>query len=233
MNDFRLRRALARALLPPDTAERHEIVARLVGDALDILDVGGVGRQLQLFLPHAVVTSANVEAPADLLVTGSRLPLPDDSFDAVTSLDVLEHLARDARRTHLEELIRVARRRIVVSCPLGTAAHLAAEAELADWYARTTGRRHRFLDEHLTRGLPTESELHELVAGLGLAFEFLFHGDFRYVNHVFRTAALARRGRPRELARYARLRFQPPRHPLTDNSTRYTNRVFLTGVAAA
>jgi SAM-dependent methyltransferase len=233
MKDLRPERALARALLPPDTADRHEIVARLVGDAPNVLDVGGVGRQLQLFLPHAVVTSANVEEPATLLITGSRLPIPDNSFDAVTSLDVLEHLAHDARQTHLEELIRVARRRIVVSCPLGTADHVGAEAELAEWYARTTGRRHRFLDEHLARGLPTEAELRELASRLPFEFDFLFHGDFRYVNHVFRTAVLARRGRPQVLARYVRLRFRPRPHPLTSNSTPYTNRVFLTGAAAA
>jgi hypothetical protein len=222
-------RPLARAVLPSDTAERHAIVARLVGDAREVLDVGGVGRQLQLFLPVARVTSANVEEPADLLLDHNRLPVPDRSFDAVTSIDVLEHLANDARRTHLEELVRVARRRIVVSCPLGTAEHVAAEAELAEWYEQVTGRRHRFLDEHAVLGLPTEPELRGLVAGLPFTFRFAFHGDFRYVNHVFRVATLARRGRPRYLATYARLRFLRRRYPLADEPTDHTNRVFVIG----
>ncbi|MEA2178400.1 MAG: hypothetical protein QOG77_1697, partial [Solirubrobacteraceae bacterium] len=44
-----------RVLSAPDTWERHLIVADLVGDARSVLDIGGLPRQLDGFLPRAKV----------------------------------------------------------------------------------------------------------------------------------------------------------------------------------
>src|SRR4051794_6874493 len=148
---------------PPDTRERHLVAARELGAARTVLDVGGRPGVLTRFLHGAEVTTANVDPPADVLFDGERLPFEGSSFDAATSLDVLEHLPRELWRTHLNEVLRVARARVVVCCPLGTEAHVRAERELAEWYRSLTGDSHRFLREH---ELPSEDELRSLVAGL-------------------------------------------------------------------
>lgn len=227
-----LRRGVARLLLPIDTWERHTIVARLAGEAATVLDVGGVSGQLRLFLPRARIVALNVEEPADILFGGRTLPFGDTSFDVVTSLDVLEHLPRGDRAPHLRELARVARRSVVLCCPLGSAEHVAAERELAEWYVSVTGGRHRFLEEHLERGLPTESELCELAGRIpGYRFTMQFHGDFRTVNGLFKLGVLARsRARPRDLAAYARRRVGARAEPELDLAPNpHTNRAFLVG----
>jgi SAM-dependent methyltransferase len=205
---------IRRGLRPrsPDTRERHKVVSRALEDAATVLDVGGRTGELASFLPRSSVTTANVRGPADVLFSGETLPFDTDSFVAATSLDVLEHIWRERRGRHLEELVRVARERVVVCCPLGTPEHVAAERELA---AR---RPHPFLEDHLAKGLPTEQELHDLVAGLPFSFHFAFHGDFRRVIRIFELAGVLQLLRPPDLE-------------LRAEAGRYTNRVFLFGRA--
>jgi hypothetical protein len=125
---------LRRFALPLDTAERHRLVARLASPACSVLDVGGVAGQLAAFLPDALITTINVSEAADVRFDGRVIPYPDRSFDVVTSLDVLEHVDPLERFAHMAECARVAARRVVLSCPLGTPAHEAAERTVAEWY---------------------------------------------------------------------------------------------------
>jgi hypothetical protein len=218
-----------RTRMAADTRERHAIVSGLAGAPDTVLDVGGVAGEMEAFLPTATVTSLNVgDESADVHFDGSRIPYDDGSFEVAMSLDVLEHIPAPQRLGHVEELTRVAARRAILCCPLGTAEHVAAEREVATWYREVTGRRHRFLEEHLERGLPTEAELREIAVAAG-GFELRFQGDFRDVVEVFRRGVMARRRpSPPRLARYAAARFGAGAAPrLEERSTPYTNRAFL------
>jgi hypothetical protein len=213
--------------MAPDTAERHRIVASLASSPRTVLDVGGVRGQLAPFLPGAEITAVNVSGDGNVTFDGVTLPFPDGSFEAVTSLDVLEHIAPAQRPRHLDECLRVASRVVVLCCPAGTPEHVAAERELADWYAGVFGSRHPFLEEHLAIGLPSPAELAELAARAGGRLRF--HGDFRRTNAEFRITMLARhRPSPRRLARFARTRLRTAEGwPLTAAATAVSNRAYL------
>jgi hypothetical protein len=222
---------VARLRLPLDTRERHAVAARFVGHAETVLDVGGVQGLLALFLPSGRITTVNVEPPADMLFDGDVLPFADRTFAAAVSLDVLEHLPRERRRAHLAELARVADQRVVLCCPLGSGDHVAAEQATAAWYASVTGRRHRFLEEHLEHGLPTEAELRALTALVPYSFEIAFHGDFRRTDELFRLGVLARNGfSVRNIGAFARRRLGLRADvALASSPALHTNRVFLVG----
>lgn len=225
-----MERHATRWLLPADTWERHFFVAGFAAEAKTVLDVGGIAEQLASFMPKAEVTALNVgDERADEKFDGLRIPYPDDAFDAAVSLDVLEHIERDSRALHLSELARVAARRVVLCCPLGTPEHVEAERELAAWYRETIGSPHRFLEEHLERGLPTEGEIRELTTAAGLEAELHFHGDFRRANLLFRLSTQLRpHPAPRSLFAYARERLDLRRdRALTADSGPWTNRVFV------
>jgi methyltransferase family protein len=224
-------RSLRRLIMPADTRDRHVIVAKLCGTPDRVLDVGGVAGELELFLPGSQVTVLNVEGRADRIFDGATLPYPDRSFDVATSLDVLEHIPSPKREQHLRELARVARR-LVLCCPLGSAGHLEAERQLSAWYRGVTGEPHRYLEEHLERGLPDSAELERLASAAGLEFELLYHGDYREVNRVFRLSVEARR-RPRALLSYAAARVRRGRPgDLQAEPGPATNRVFLVASVA-
>ena len=218
-----------RVLSAPDTWERHLIVAELVGDAASVLDVGGLPGQLDGFLPEAKVLAANVTEPADLIVDPHALPFRDATFDATTSLDVLEHVPAEDRKGFVSELLRVSARRTVLCCPLGGPEHVAAEEQTHAWYRELTGEDHPWLVEHAERGLPTLEELQATFAVHEGPLSFRFHGDFREVDAQFRKLVLARhRHHPGDVAEYARLRLPyTPRTECDDEPSPYSNRVFV------
>jgi methyltransferase family protein len=223
------RRLLDRFRLPPDTWERHALVAELAGTAATVLDVGGVPSRLSAFLPQSSVTAVNVEPPADVLFDGVTLPFEAGSFDVVASVDVLEHLETDRRLAHARELARVARSRVVVCCPLGTPEHERSEAEMAAWHRSALGGPHRFLEEHVRLGLPREEELRALAAELPGRSQLTFHGDFRRAAELFKLGVLTRRRRrPRVAAAYVRRRFLSRMdRTLRPEAAPTTNRAFL------
>lgn len=147
----------------PDKWERLGTVVRLVeetdADVRSVLDVGGRGHELHDLLPSRRVVSANVEEPCDVLLAAGPLPFDDDAFDVVTSTDVLEHMPHGQRAEHVGELVRVARRRVVICFPSGSATKDASEQRLAVVLAREYGVRFDFLDEHLAHGLPRAADV--------------------------------------------------------------------------
>lgn len=133
-----------------------------------VLDVGcNVGALLQGFaelnpfaqlagvdVNAAAVTAARNRVPhADIqLVSGTRLPFPDDTFDCVTCIEVLEHIPSTARRSSLAEMCRVLAPggQLIVRCP---------HAGLFAWLD-VANLRHRFPDFYrkvIGRGLRDEA----------------------------------------------------------------------------
>lgn len=143
----------------PDKWTRLTTVADLVGPHRSVLDVGGRADEMRRVRPSGTLcTSANVEEPCDVLVPADRLPFADGSFEAVTSCDVLEHVPAAMRATHVAELVRVARSRVVMCFPAWSPSKEEAErrlqARLAD-----LGVEFDFLDEHVELGLPHVDEV--------------------------------------------------------------------------
>jgi Methyltransferase domain len=98
-----------------------------------------------------------------------RLPFPDDSFDAAVSLDTVEHLPQPLRAPFLQELKRVTKRAVVVTCPLqsGDGEFQGREFDLRLYQeiAQRKGVQPEWLEEHIERGHPTREALCELLPG--------------------------------------------------------------------
>lgn len=99
-----------------------------------------------------------------VIADASMLPFQDGAFAFVFSLDMIEHLPANMRESALIELLRVARKTIVVGFPAGEAAKTADS-----WYARILKYlRHAapgWLEEHLSMPYPTSVELDRYLVG--------------------------------------------------------------------
>jgi hypothetical protein len=98
-----------------------------------------------------------------------KLPFPDNAFDVAVSLDTVEHLPRRSRPTFIEELKRVAKRGVVITCPMESADGLfqarKPDSRLSALIAKRNGVQPGWLQEHLREGHPTREQLLEVLPG--------------------------------------------------------------------
>lgn len=174
---------LKQLLLPYDVYARHKIVAQLIYRSGLVLDVGGSLKELANFLPTNITLFSTDLIGGDVHFDGKHLPLKSKSVETVVSIDTMEHIPSNARPEFLKELIRVAKKRVVIAAPLGTTAHLKAEkTELAR--QRQQGKADHYLVEHVRYGLPTMNEITNWVK-LFPSHNLLFQGDFLQAQFLF------------------------------------------------
>ncbi len=75
---------------------------------------------VDIFLPY--LREAAVCNSYDAYVSGDvrRLPFEDNSFDCTVSISVLEHLEEEDGRKLISEMERIARRQVIIACPVGS-----------------------------------------------------------------------------------------------------------------
>jgi len=162
----------------------------LLDPSISVLEVGSGAYGIATFLNRPVlgVEPSLVEPMVQGLTIKQAsindLPFSDCEFDVVVCVDVLEHLAADARIPAIMEMLRVAKRKLIFSCPVRYYGELG-EYELASWFDRRYGTVPDWLQEHLKHGLPDVAELIQAVAGLGLPFEvFGNEGMFQHFASI-------------------------------------------------
>jgi ubiquinone/menaquinone biosynthesis C-methylase UbiE len=99
--------------------------------------------------------------------TGASLPFKDHSVDVVVGSDLLEHIPPLDRDQVLSEMIRVARKEIIVATPCGHASHLA-EVEVNNTFQEKKRASHPWLRQHLLYGLPEARTLEEEIRSLAI-----------------------------------------------------------------
>ena len=217
----------------PDKAVRLTTVAGLatVEPGWSVADVGGRGHEMARLLQGCRVISLNVEPPCDVLVPPvPPLPFADGSFDVVTSTDVLEHLPGGARAAHLAELVRLARRRVVICFPAGSETKDASERRQADHLAAAYDVRPAFLEEHLEHGLPRADDVVAAITASApqASVEVLFHDGVEASERVLVDAFDAIKGhRPGALLRSARAWSVRPSRVLTHQPSPANDRAFV------
>jgi SAM-dependent methyltransferase len=179
--------SLRKYMVGLDIYERHSIVSRILtkSESKSVLDVGGQAGGLQMFSNRFEVIAVNIDDSGDVRYEGKVIPFVDNAFDAVVSLDTLEHIPHQDRKGFIEEMLRVAKRNVIFCTPLGTDLHRTIEIELNDAWCREFGEDHRFLMEHIDNWLPTLSETEKILAGKN--YELLFVGDIRLAARLFRN----------------------------------------------
>ena len=119
------------------------------------------------FLNGAKVVGVDVAPPLESVENFSfqqgsitDLHFPDQSFQVVTCIDVLEHLPLEVRDRAIDELVRVAARAVLVACPHGENGQ-ACDAE----FQRSLESRSRpipdWVAEHQRQEYPTTTKVAE------------------------------------------------------------------------
>ncbi len=181
--------------LPFDQYSRYRIIAdaldvvrRLFGGRLRVLDVGGyfrTRRQIELlpaqaFLPADDVTvldRPDCVLPGYIQGDGRGLAFADRSFDFVISCDTLEHVPAEDRSAFWQELLRVARYGVLLIAPAKSPQSEAAEQLVASFIQAELGQDQPQLAEHRAYGLPDPLPIKQFLGELGLRHQSIPSGN--------------------------------------------------------
>jgi SAM-dependent methyltransferase len=223
---------MARTTWHPDKWERLSMMADEVGPGVTgILDIGGRRHEMAGLLAPIPVVSANVQEPADIIVPVGELPFEDDAFDAITCCDVLEHMAEEFRPGFIAQIMRVARKRVVICFPWGSPEKDASELRIAAMLESELGVHLDFLDEHIKFGLPREADVLAMIADADPTAKVTtrYQEDFEDGEALLMDGMRARYKKdPAALLRYVRRGYLGRRRPeLKTSASADSHRLFV------
>jgi hypothetical protein len=144
-----------------DAALRYENVLKLVTGA--VLEIGSDDYSTLAQLHNDTLTTDIRLKPGIMLVaSATNLPFKDGSFDTVVAVDVIEHLPKSLRNIAIQEMVRVAGSRVVISTPLENGHKFVGrklDMDFDTWHKKKHGYGVAFTTEHLENGEPSPDEL--------------------------------------------------------------------------
>lgn len=167
--------------LHPDIFERHAIVSKFIPLNSNVLDVGGELNTLKRFCPTSRVTVSNVTS-SDIVADARSYNFGEEKYQVVTSVDVLEHIEKKDRQGFIDNLVKTAKERVIVSAPLGTQKHIEYEKKVLKWYQRV-GHDSDYLKEHIDFGLPEPSEIKALASSY--KYRLIYSGYLGLTSFLF------------------------------------------------
>lgn len=163
--------------IPFDHYQRYGAATHFL-QALDlpaprVLEVGANRqRLLGQFVPDASFLYTDLHAEGDekdfVVADATALPFPDQGFDAVVSLDVLEHIPAPLRAKAAAEMARVAGRTVIVGFPPDQPWVRDAEVDANDRWRELFGEDYVWLQEHKEFGLVDTAEIVTAFESAGL-----------------------------------------------------------------
>jgi GT2 family glycosyltransferase len=157
-----------------DRTSRHRLLADVVEEFLPtgstILDIGGSEGLTARFLPDHHIVALDLRDAPELTVRASAtvLPFRDGGFDAVTGLDVLEHIPESLRPAVLDEAARVARELVVFAGPFEDPGVADVEEHVQRFFIELFDCRNEWLEEHAEFGRPDFEACAGLLRARGL-----------------------------------------------------------------
>lgn len=133
-----------------------------------ILEVGSGGLGIAPYLGRKVVGLDTKFYPPfyplleQKIGSGLKIPFPNKSFDMVVSVDTLEHIPKLERKNVITEMLRVAKKEIIIAVPTGKQSE-DQDKILNNVYKKIYGKTFPFLDEQIGLGLPSVEEIQKIM----------------------------------------------------------------------
>lgn len=152
----------------PETALRYlpivSVIKRKGLQDSKILEVGSGSLGITPYLKKPIDgIDVDFSGPRTELVNkikGSAIELPmrKNSYDVVVSSDTLEHIDANLREKSIYEMLRVAKKLVIIVVPTGKPSEIQ-DQKLDKYFQKVFNKSDKFLEEHLQYGLPQNDEI--------------------------------------------------------------------------
>lgn len=157
--------------LSPDEAFRYRPIVKRIKKVLTnrdkLVEIGSGDVGVSPYLKNVKITGIdkkflNVRTGNldKIIYDGENIPFPNDHFDFLLNVDCLEHLEPKMRANLIREMLRTTKKEIFLVFPCGAAA-AKMDKNLADLFYRHNHYHNIYLKEHLSNGLPEETEIEQ------------------------------------------------------------------------
>lgn len=155
----------------PEVAIRYLPVVsgiKSLGENITVLEIGSGGLGIAPYLRRNVVgVDTQFHPPFHPLlkqVKGSAIHVPfgNNTYDVVISVDTLEHLKKEQRERAIGEMIRVAKKKVIIAVPSGKKSY-EQDKILDVLYKQRFGSSYIFLKEQIEYGLPEEEDFTRII----------------------------------------------------------------------
>jgi SAM-dependent methyltransferase len=148
-----------------------------------VLEVGAGGEGISKFLKYAgdykkydiyladidLAALSKVKLGTPVIIEGTALPFENNKFDAVISIDTLEHIPKSERHKFVDELKRVSNNTVLLHFIMHDPDRqfLGSDADLKfnKWFLKNFKKEHSWTAEHLRIESPCCSEIQGLLPG--------------------------------------------------------------------
>jgi glycosyltransferase involved in cell wall biosynthesis len=161
----------------------------VMGDS--VLDIGsGPECLFGQFIPDAAMSYVDPLIPIDSgpgRITGNVFTseLDGQTFDCVTSVDVLEHIPSEHRPAFLQRLASLGKSTLILGFPTSDSSDaLETDKAMNDQYRATFGHDYPWLEEHYRCGLPSLAETVEQLSQLGWHCQTVGHGHSPWLREL-------------------------------------------------
>ena len=144
-------------------------------------EVWGVSHILDINTKKPHIFTINVtrdydhhERKPDMYYDGLHIPFADSSYDMVTSVDVLEHMPNGERTQIIHEMIRVAKKKVIIVFPFYSPENKKMEEDILLDMKRKNIQPKPSISEHREYELPKIAEIEKLVLEKKFKYQLTF-----------------------------------------------------------
>jgi hypothetical protein len=148
-----------------------------------VLEVGSGSFGLACYLPDLPIVGTDIEFNTavqgnlrPVIASVDNLPFKSGSFDLVISSDMLEHIPEALRARAIEEILRVARKHVVIGFPSGAIAE-RTDRQIYGSLKKLKIAAPSWLLEHFLNPYPTSASVMRVLPPKGLTTRIIANGN--------------------------------------------------------
>ena len=161
-----------------EAADEVDAKTKLRGMNIRALNLvkGSSGSIFGDFKLNEITIGPPIDLKGILIFPNKKYPFKDNEFDAVVSVDCIEHIPKNAREKSLREMLRISNKHIIITCPFTISKW--DRIVLSKW--PKSSATYKNIKEHYDSGIPQPEEIEKVFKNCKIRIAYGVHPGLEY-----------------------------------------------------